>query len=227
MRLLKIELCDVGPFARYAADLSGNVVYIGGPNGAGKSTILSAIQYAATGDSSRLGDREAPRVGRAGKDRPYVRLTLDPLDDGEVAVVTRWLPADNRAATRKLLYKDKAYTAKADIEDRFARWTGLTAKALSDFVFVEQGCLTDVVSDQTGRRAEVLQKLFGVAEAETGRAALVEHLAKLPQPADPEILATVRNQAAEAEQQFRAAEVELAALPPLDQPTSKSSHTQS
>lgn len=216
MRLLKIELCDVGPFSRYSADLSGNVVYIGGSNGTGKSTILSAIQYAATGDLSRLGDREAYRIDRTGKDRPYVRLTFDPLGDGEVAVVTRWLPVDNKAATRKLLYKDKAYTAKSDIEDRLARWTGLSAKALSDYVFVEQGCLTDVVSDQTGRRAEVLQKLFGVAEAETGRAALLEHLARLPQPADPEILATVRQQAADAEHQLRSAEIELSSLPQLD-----------
>lgn len=222
MRLLRIELCDVGRFRRYAADLSGNVVCLLGPNGAGKSTILSAIQYAVTGDLARLGDKdEAVAKDRpaASKDRPFARLTFDPVfgagAEGE-ATVTRWLPVDNKAGTRRLIYDGKAVTSKSEIEDLFAKWTGLAAKALSDYVFVEQGCLTDVVTDQTGRRAEVLQKLFGVAEAETARVALLEHLAKLPRPADQELLATVRHQAAEAEHQLREAEAELAALDPPD-----------
>jgi DNA repair exonuclease SbcCD ATPase subunit len=218
MRLLKIELHDVGHFGRYSADLSGNVIGIVGLNGSGKSTVLSSIQYAVTGDLSRLGDKEAVFVNRqpSAKERPFSRLTFDPLGDGEEAVITRNPPVDGKAATRRLLYKGKSYTSKSDVDEWFVKWTGLQPRALSDFVFVAQGTLTDVVTDQTGKRAEVLQKLFGVSEAETARVVLLEHLAKLPQPTDPELLATLRHQAAEAESLLREAETEMRAVGEAD-----------
>lgn len=209
MRLIELELRDVGKFRHFVARLTGRIVGLVGPNGAGKSTLLNAIQYAATGDPARLGDRDAVSITRTGTERPFVRLKFDPGDGFGEATVTRYLPVDGKAATRRLIHNGKSVTGKSDIDAMFEKWTGLAPKALSDFVFVEQGCLTDVVAEGGGRRAEVLQKLFGVSEAETGRALLIDHLSRLPQPADQEVLTTLRVQAAGAEHEVRMAEAEL------------------
>lgn len=218
MRLLRLELQDVGPFGHKVIDFPGSVIGVVGGNGIGKSTILNAVHYAVTGDLSRLGRRDAICVDRTSEAQPFVRLTFVPVPDAEPATITRWLPDGNRAGRRKLVHGERTTTADADVAANMAGWTGLSAKTLSDFVFVAQGELTAVVDDQPARRAEIMSRLFGTAPAEAARAACAAHLDRLPAPPDPIALTTLRASAAEAERLARDAEAVVAALPKATDP---------
>lgn len=200
MRLQSIELQDVGPFGHLRKDLVGQQVGITGPNGAGKSTLLSAIYYAVTGDLGRLGRSDAVNTLRyKPQESPFVRLHFYPgHTTSDPAVVLRKLPADGKDGTRRLAYGDHVWTAQADLVEQFERWTGLGTKALAEFVFVPQGGLDQVVRAPAPRRAEILQRVFGVAHAERICEAARERLARLPASTDAGVLATMRAGAVEA-----------------------------
>lgn len=200
MRLQSIELQDVGPFGHLRKDLVGQQIGITGPNGAGKSTLLSAIYYAVTGDLGRLGRGDAVNTLRyKPQESPFVRLHFYPEHMAtDPAVVLRKLPADGKDGARRLAYGDRVWTAQADLVEQFERWTGLGTKALAEFVFVPQGGLDQVVRAPAPRRAEILQRVFGVAHAERICEAARERLARLPAATDAGVLATMRAGAGEA-----------------------------
>ncbi len=201
MRLHSIAVQDVGRFGRFSTPLAGQQIGVIGKNGSGKSTLLSSIYYAVTGDLGRLGKADGVNTARVVPDEsPFVRLTFHPTDDtsADPAVVVRKLPADGKDGSRRLAYGDRTWTAQADISDLFERWTGLTPKAMAEFVFVPQGGLDQVVRAAAPRRAEILQRVFGVAHAERAREAARDRLARLPGPADAGVLATLRAAAGEA-----------------------------
>ena len=216
MRLVSIEIVDVGPFGRFKADLSGNLVAVTGPNGSGKTTLLNAAYYAFTGDASRLGRRDAPALNRATPDQPHVRLVFRVPGSDEPAVVTRWLPDGSKPGRRRLSHAGRAWASDDEIARQVERWAGVGVKTFADFVFVGQGRLSDVVDDQPARRAEVLHRLFGLDRAERACKAVDEHLATLPAPPDDSVLAALRARAAEAESAYRKAAAELAAVPDPD-----------
>lgn len=216
-RLQRLELCDIGTFSgERVFDLSGRLVGIVGANGRGKSTILSTIHFCATGDTSRLGKTEAICAHRAKTDQPYGRLIFSVAGSPDPAALTRWLPDKNLDGRRKLVHGRQSWTRLDDIRDQMTRWCGVNADVLSEFVFVEQGRLASVVEAKPAQRAEVLQKLFGLREAEKAREAAVDYLATLPAAPDAQVLASLRARYVEAETALHDAEGLLGLLPPSD-----------
>ena len=201
MKLLTIKLKDIGKFEDFSADISGQMVGIVGQNGSGKSTLLRSIHFAITGDSSRLGKRDAVSVTRTTKDvQPFVQLSFDPEDgDPTPVVITRWLPVGNKEGMRKLIRGDQAEIVDAEIKRMVRNWTDMDPTALSDLIFVDQGKLNDVVDDQPAKRAEVLQRLFGFAEATKARDAVIHFLDDIPGIPDIDTINTLESQIADLE----------------------------
>lgn len=212
LRLHRLRVRDVGRLADTTVDLDGQLVGITARNGAGKSTLMESIHYAVTGNATRLGGQKAVRAW-ATDPRPAVDLEFFP-GCGVVgsAVLSRTLPVGKRPGTRKLAWDASVVTSDADIADKVREWTGVETKVLSDFVFVEQGRLSDVVNARPSERAEVLQRLFGVARAAAGFAAAQRVLAAMPSPPDPAALSAVRARAASNLAALRSAESDLALL---------------
>lgn len=188
-----------------------------GGNGAGKSTILSAIQYAVTGDLTRLGGRQAVNILRSIERTapPFVHLTFRP--DGTKplsATIARFPAFGAKLGSRTLLYPGDRYTTSDEVDRKFTEWTGLTPKLLSNFVFVEQGKVAEVVSAPPAERAKVLHRLFGIDAAAHAREASGDHLAGLPGDPGTEVLDALRVRAVEAASAHAQAASDLARMPP-------------
>lgn len=216
LRLLAVEMCDVGPFGRKAVRLDGSVVGVTGANGAGKSTTLSACHFALTGDLGRLGKGgEAVADPRSSpEEQPFVRLTFSPTGDPtDSAVLTRWLPAGKARGRRRLVHADRVLTSEEAVRDQVSKWLGMPAAAAGDFVFVAQGRVADVVDDQPAKRAEVLQRLFAVSAADRAREAFYLAVRSLPAPPDASVAAEARARLAELERYADDLDKQLSILP--------------
>lgn len=217
LKLQRLELQDVGRFGHLDQSLTGDLIGVVGKNGCGKSTILSSVHYAVTGDLSRLGNREAVALKRKHPQKqPFVKLTFTPENTADPASIVRWLPDGTKTGKRKLIYADKSWTIQDDIETQFMKWTGLASRAISDFVFVEQGALSDVLTTQPSKRAEILNRVLGIEAAESARKVISEHLAGLPAPPDTTVADALRARLCEAEAALIDASKALSFLPKVD-----------
>lgn len=178
----------------------------------GKSTVVEAVHFALTGDAARLGRQAAVRVD-APDPRPAVDLEFVPgCGVRGTAVLSRTLPVGKRPGTRTLSWDGESLSSEADVVAQVAAWAGVPIRVLTDFVFVQQGHLADVVTDQPARRAEVLQRLFGVDRAAAAHAAVTRAIAAVPAPADRSVLAAVRTRAASVLADLGRARADLARL---------------
>jgi len=211
MKLVSVELRNVGKYKKNLISLSGNLVGIVGPNGSGKSTALSAIYYAFTGDLSRLGKSEgAVTFPRPDDHQPYVKLVLSPSGTGgDLATLTRWIPDGKLKGKRKLTYDNRTYTADEDVAAVIQGWFNMPTKSMGDFAFVAQGKLTDVIDAPPAKRAEVLQHLFSVDAAAKARESVAYAIRSIPAPPDFAVISAARARSAELEYQLLEATKQL------------------
>lgn len=215
IRLLSVEVFNVGPFGRRLFNLDSPFVGIVGQNGSGKSTLLSVAHYALTGDLNRLGrGGEAINADRRDKEQPYVRLTLSPTGDpADVAVVTRWLPDGMVKGRRRLVHADRVITADAEIGSLVSAWVGMTTPSIGDFVFVAQGRTAEIIDDRPARRAELMQRVFSVGAAEPAREAIFLAIKDIPSPPDRDVAAQARVKVVECQACLDEIDKRLSSLP--------------
>lgn len=129
MKINRVELTNIKPFAERAFDFADGVNVLSGPNGSGKSTVFEAIGYALFGVSARDFIGSADRFVRKGFKTGIVRVhftAVDGLDylverkagatsnwnlfqttpDGPRAVETKGNPETEEALTRLLGLSD-------------------------------------------------------------------------------------------------------------------------
>lgn len=216
MRLTSITLTDIGPYTTYTTPITGTMVGITGRNGAGKSTILGAIALAVTGDTGRLGRKNAVRIGRTGTHQPGVILNFDRAD-GTPVVVGRWLPTDKLRGRHRLVLGETVLSTDDAISNWFATELGVSVSSAAEVMFVAQGGLTDVITASPAKRAETFQKIFGLEAAARGYRAALEHLNGLPAPPDTEDLEAARAHRATVARQAAELTAQLLSVPVYDE----------
>jgi exonuclease SbcC len=95
MRIERVELKNIKPFAERAFDFADGVNVLCGMNGAGKSTVFEAIGYALFGVQPQSFIGRADRFVRKGHRRGEVRVHFA-LDDGSRYVVERHAGSSSR-----------------------------------------------------------------------------------------------------------------------------------
>jgi DNA repair exonuclease SbcCD ATPase subunit len=212
----RVSVDDVGPFRSFSAELTGRSVGIVGPNGSGKSTILRSLAYAVTGDASCFQRRAAVRLGRdPGGPQPGVSISMPGVGSHGV-VVDRRLPDGKRTGRHRLTSGNTVLDTHDAIEEWFTSTFGMSSTQAREILFVDQGSVTDVVAASPTKRAETLQKVFGVDRIVKKRELVVDYLRALPDRTRTEADDAVESMAAAERSRLSDLRARLAAVPDVD-----------
>lgn len=178
MRLLRLEFEGIGSFAEhmevdFAALADSGLFLIEGPTGSGKSTILDAIVFALYGSVAGSTSDDGRLDSHLRQSSPFVQL--DFAVGGEVYRVRR-SPAHERRKRRGEGTTSQAATASlvrlgddvqtlatraSEVGEHINRIVGLTKKQFVATIVLAQGEFAAFLDADTGRRAQILEKVFG------------------------------------------------------------------
>ncbi len=180
MELRRLELRN---FCRHQArviDFRCGMTAIVGPNGSGKSNLLSAIQWALTGENMNAGVK-ADNVCQSAKegDPSYVQLSF--VHGSASVSVTRYLQPPSTKSKLEIdgeptIYGDNAINAK--IQDLL----GVDADLLNSIILVPQGEIFSFLGKTPAKRAEALQRIFRTDYAEAIYRALGKRCSEIELP---------------------------------------------
>lgn len=84
------------------------------------------------------------------------------VNTGEVG----WIQRNLTSAGGKMHFGNKDFKTHAEIESKIYDIIGVSQKVLTDFIFVEQGKIEEILFNKTADRQKSLQNLFGTQQAE-------------------------------------------------------------
>lgn len=196
-----------------SVDLDAPVVAVIGPNGCGKSNLFKSIYYAITGDHTYLGGSAANRIGASSVGSVTVGMQLDGAD----YEIYRRLPASKtiKAPTtgkaRYLRGGDVNLESDDDIRAEIEGWFGLPVSVLSEFVFVQQDTLCNIIRATPSNRMRSLSVLAGLDRAEAAWEALGAYC-NISLPDNSAVIASVKARIASTDKDLDSVEYQLAAL---------------
>ncbi|MCL5782622.1 MAG: AAA family ATPase [Candidatus Thermoplasmatota archaeon] len=161
MMIRNLELHNFLSHENSVVSFDQGVNIIVGQNGAGKSSIIDAIKFALFGD--RRGDSIADLVKR-GKDNMTVSLEFS--TGGDDYRITRMLTMGkndvrNRDASLLRNGTEIARTVK-EVNSAIEDTLGINKELFRNSVFVEQGEIATLVSEEKAKREETFGKILGL-----------------------------------------------------------------
>ena len=148
---MKIISLEVENFARHAQvrfEPKGNIAAILGGNGSGKSSLLTALEFALTG---QLPDPLETYV-RQGEKTGWVEVHFS--HQGRSYQIRRTL---GKASKRTLTTPDEKLTGAREVDLKMSQILAVDKKTLGNAVFLRQGALTDILfSGYAERRSQLL-----------------------------------------------------------------------
>ena len=178
MKLLKLEMCAFGPYAKVETlDFSaeGGLFLICGNTGAGKTTIFDAITFALFGDVSGNNKRKTNTLRSSFADpnrETYVKLELE--HEGKIYEIFRKpqqlrpkLRGEGMAAISEsveLKMPDGHIYRKGEAESHIKQFTNLKVEQWRQVVMLAQNQFMAFLTADSNNRTEILNTIF-----ETGR----------------------------------------------------------
>jgi DNA repair exonuclease SbcCD ATPase subunit len=172
---------------------NGRLNLVVGPNGAGKTNFLRALQGGLTGDfGDSTREEDVSQFAEEG-DPAFVELEIE--NKGHVYVVRRQL-----RSTGITLRIDGETTGRGirEINERLLNDFGATKKQVTDYVFVRQEGVSDLIRKTATERGKEFAALFGTIRAETIWKKLGDRLSKVEMPTSNIGAATVTKELADA-----------------------------
>jgi hypothetical protein len=167
IRVDKIQVCEFRGIRKLSLDLKGQNFAVCGPNGTGKSGIVDALEFALTGNISRLSG--AGTGGLSVKDHgPHVDSRNKP--DAAYVVLTLTIPSIGKQVVVKRSVKDaKSPAITPDTPEVRAVLDEVAAHP--EFVLSRRELIKYVLSEP-GKRSKEVQALLRLDEIEALRAVL-------------------------------------------------------
>jgi DNA repair exonuclease SbcCD ATPase subunit len=165
MKILEIELSNIGPHKSFKTGRLGQSVSLNGPNGGGKSSVLKAIEACLVGKWSDLKNENAAsfvRFNYLPEDHPmrpksgFVRLKLE--HDGKLIEIYR--QEGYRTIHRIEVEGEEPVTGVNEVLKRIEKLFETPLDSVRDAVFVKQGALAEMFFDTPAIRVDNFIKLF-------------------------------------------------------------------
>lgn len=161
MRISRVKISNFCQHKERDDEFQPGVVGVIGRNGAGKSNYLKAIRKALTGISGNVGKNEEDIAW--GENKGSVEVHFE--SGGEKGMVRRQL----KSSSCLMKFGDRKFTTATEIDAAIYDILGLSARVLTEMVFVEQGRIEGILFQRPADRAKALQSLFGTERSQAIR----------------------------------------------------------
>lgn len=189
MRFKTIKIRNLGPFSKYRADFSGNLIGILGANGSGKSTLVELLYSAITGDFRKYSNlldfvRDLPGGDKASSGSCEVVFEHGGADYTVRRILTVVRSQKKIKATQSAVFKSEGHEDVKGVRLVDAELHGLLGEDLSllgQFAFVEQSAISAIVDSDSSERTRCLHVLFGLRKFEKLWSLLGDEIRSIPE----------------------------------------------
>lgn len=157
MIIKSLHLKNFGQHSDLFLDIKGPVVGIVGRNGSGKSTIVSALQYAFTGETTN----NIQTYIKKGETSAEVEVIFE--KNGKTGVIKRGI--NTRTTTRSLTYGDliqKPITKAKEFDAMMDQILGVDKQNILSAIFIAQGEIANILSPRLSERLGLFAKLLNL-----------------------------------------------------------------
>jgi exonuclease SbcC len=159
MKILKVDLENIGPHRRKTVEFGDGLIALMGPVGSGKSTLVNAVYALITNDFSRLADGKQDAICQQASTGEPSSITGHLQLADQLATITRKLAP----STSNLLELEDGtkFTKETEIKGALASLLGASRALLDNYVFVGQWTIRDLFKSTSSQRSEALSSLCG------------------------------------------------------------------
>lgn len=160
MRILRVELENIGPHRQLHVEFQNGAIGIVGANGAGKSTLVNSVYAALTNDFTRFSTVKSDIITTNSGDAPSL-IRIAGEHHGQQFVLTRWL----RPNKSEFRIGSQRYTKANEVNDAVTAELNIPKVVIDRYVFVSQWEMFSFLDETPSERAKTFQYLCGTDSA--------------------------------------------------------------
>ena len=156
MIIKTLKLKNFGQHSNMELQINGPIVGIVGKNGSGKSTIVTALQYAFTGDTTN----NIQTYIKKGETSAEIECIFE--KNGKEGIIKRGIT--QKGTTRSLVYGDqkKPITKAKEFDLMMDQILGVDKQNILSAIFISQGEIANILSPRLSERLSLFSKLLNL-----------------------------------------------------------------
>lgn len=156
MIIKTLKLKNFGQHSNMELQINGPIVGIVGKNGSGKSTIVTALQYAFTGDTTN----NIQTYIKKGEASAEIECIFE--KNGKEGIIKRGIT--QKGTTRSLVYGDqkKPITKAKEFDLMMDQILGVDKQNILSAIFISQGEIANILSPRLSERLSLFSKLLNL-----------------------------------------------------------------
>lgn len=166
MYIKRAILTNIGRHRRLDVNFKHGLCAIMGPNGSGKSTLIDAIHAVMTADWSRFDGTKEQSISNLAGEKEESSVWLQFEHNADEFELYGALRAPRGTPANSLIVGGNTYTKVPEIKAELEKRLGVSAKMLSEYVFVKQWEMRSPMLQTDNERAATYQLLCGTGKAE-------------------------------------------------------------